>query len=416
MRYKTFKGRMFMYSELFINEIPKTDLHLHLDGSIRLNTLIEIAKSRNIPLPSYDPVGLREKIFKEKYNNLSEYLHGFTYTCEILRDQEALEQCAYELAIDNQKEGVRYIEVRFAPQLFINNKELNMENVFQSINRGLQKATRDFNQRQEVTSQEEPPFNYGLIACAMRKFGSKSYSPYYGHFFDIHQFSTKIEVIKLAALDLAKAVIKIRNEKGIPIVGFDIAGQEDGFPAKHFTEAFNYIHKNYMHKTVHAGEAYGAESIFQAITSLHADRLGHSQFLFDFDRIQDPSIVEIKLYIDRLVNYIAEKRITIEVCLTSNLQTNPSLKHISDHALKNMIIKKIPVTFCTDNRLISNTTIPKEITLALNHFDISAKKLKSYIINGFKKSFYPGSYLEKREYTDHITRYYEKICKKYKIQ
>ena len=157
-----------LYSNDFIREIPKTDLHLHLDGSLRLSSLIEMAKSSKVDLPSYTEEGLRELVFKDTYNNLGEYLHGFMYTCNVLRCVENLERCAYELAIDNQKEGVRYIEVRFAPQLHVDNKELTLEIIMEHVNRGLARARTEFNQQDKIKNGEEPPFEYGIIACAMR--------------------------------------------------------------------------------------------------------------------------------------------------------------------------------------------------------------------------------------------------------
>lgn len=404
-----------MFTDKFLREIPKTDLHLHLDGSLRLSTLIELAKKDKVQLPSYTQSGLKSLVFKDRYANLGEYLHGFMYTCEVLRNLENLERCSYELAVDNQKEGVRYIEVRFAPQLFIDNLDLTMEKIFKAVNDGLNRAEKEFNARKEVVSGKEPPFRYGIIACAMRMFGA-SFSPYYHRFYNVHKYSDEIEVIKLGALELAQAVVKIRDEEGIPIVGFDLAGQEHGYPAEYFKEAYAYVHKNFMRKTVHAGEAYGAESIFQAITDLNADRLGHSFYLFDTDKVSDPEIVDKKKYIDGLSSYIADSRTTIEVCLTSNLQTNPALKSIKNHSFGKMLEKRISTTLCTDNRLVSNTTVTDEIKLAVKNFPISSRKLKHLTVYGFKRSFFPGSYVEKRNYARQMMDYYDVIAKKHKVK
>ncbi len=404
-----------MYTDEFIREIPKTDLHLHLDGSLRLSTLIELAKKENVKLPSYTEAGLRELVFKDTYKDLGEYLHGFMYTCAVLRDPENLERCAYELAVDNQKEGVRYIEPRFAPQLMMDGKDLTMERVFDAINRGMSRAEKEFNGQAEIAKGDEPPFKYGIIACAMRMFGRSNFSPYYTQLFGAHSYSDSMEVIRMGALELAKGVVKVRNEKGIPIVGFDLAGQEAGYPAADFAQSYRYVHKNFMHKTVHAGEAYGAESIFQAITDLNADRLGHCYYLFDVSKVTDPEIKDKKAYIDSLVSIIAEKRITIEVCLTSNLQTNPDLKDIKMHSLARMLEQKMSIALCTDNRLISNTSVSKEFKLALENFTISPKNLKDLVAYSFKRSFYPGSYLEKRAYSKQVMNYYERIAKKHKV-
>lgn len=402
-------------SEEFLRVIPKTDVHVHLDGSLRLSTLIELAKQDGVEMPSYSDEGLKKLVFKDKFKDLSEYLHGFMYTCAVLRNAENLERCSYELAVDNQNEGVRYVEVRLAPQLLIDNKGLTMEKIFSAVNNGFERAAKEFNSKLEVKNGSEPPFKFGIIACAMRMFGKSNFSPYYTSFFNIHEYSSPIEVIKLGALELAKAVVRIRNEKGIPIVGFDLAGQEAGYPAGYFKEAYSYVHKNFMHKTVHAGEAYGAESIFQAITDLHADRLGHCYYLFDTKKIYDSKIKNKKDYVEKIASFIADKRITVEVCITSNLQTNPELKNVKHHSLKKMLEKKISTTFCTDNRLVSNTSVTKELKLALDNFDMKPNDLKHSIVYGFKRSFYPGPYTEKRKYVRHVMDYYELMAKKYGV-
>ncbi len=404
-----------MLRDDFIKDIPKTDLHLHLDGSLRLSSLIEMAKKSKVELPSYDESGLRKLVFKDRYNNLGEYLHGFMYTCNVLRDFENLERSAYELAIDNQNEGVRYIEVRYAPQLLIDGKISTMDMALKAVDDGLKRAAKEFNSRPDIKSGAEPKFHYGIIACAMRMFGP-SFSPYYQTFYDIHKYSNKIDVIKMGALELAKAVVDIRERMGIPIVGLDLAGQEDGYPAEYFQEAYDYVHQNFMHKTVHAGEAYGAESIFQAITDCHADRLGHCYYLFDDKKVTSKEITNKKKYIENLSSFIAERRTTVEVCLTSNLQTNPDLKHIKDHPFKKMLEHKISTTICTDNRLVSNTTVCNELKLAIENFNIMPKDLVNLTLYGFKRSFYPGNYSEKREYVRSVMNYLYKIYNKYNIE
>lgn len=404
------------YSYEFIKEMPKSDLHLHLDGSLRLNTLIELAKSLNVELPSYEEQGLKELVFKDFYSNLGEYLRGFQYTCDVLRDAQAIERASYELAIDNQNEGVYYIEVRFAPQLLIDeSKGLTFEKVLEACTKGLDQAKREFNQKDEVMKGEKPHFNYGIICCAMRMFSKEGFSPYYTSLYNIIPNSKDSQVIKLAAMELARASVKLRDEKGFPIVGIDLAGQEEGYPAHNFKEAYAYVHKNFMHKTVHAGEAYGAESIFQAITECYADRIGHGYSLFMPDLILDPQIKNKQKYIEDLSSYIADRRTVIEVCLTSNMQTNPELKNIKDHKFKDMLENRMATTICTDNRLVSNTTVSDEYKLALDNFEIPLKRLKDIVAYGFKKSFYPGHYVEKRSYAKNVMQYFDKIAKKHGV-
>ncbi len=404
---------MTIYPKEFIHEIPKTDLHLHLDGSLRLSTLIDLANRYGIELPSYTESGLRELIYKDKYQNLGEYLHGFKYTCAVLQHAEALEQVAYELAWDNILEGVCYIEVRFAPQLHIH-KDLNFEQILLSVNQGLKRAQQEYNASQDIINHSKPAFHYGIIVCAMRMF-TAGFSDYFRRLFEVHHYSSPIDIHQFASLELAKATIKLIETHQIPIVGFDLAGQEDGYPAMNHRRAYDYCHQHFVKKTVHAGEAYGPESIFQAITSLHADRLGHGYYLFDTEKIHNPIIINKERYVENLANYIADRRITIEVCLTSNLQTNPSLVDIHEHSLKKMLSEGLSISLCTDNRLVSNTTISREVELAVTNIPINPKKLKNIIIYGFKRNFYWGTYMSKRIYCREIINYYEKIEKKYGI-
>ncbi len=405
---------MIKYSEAFIKEMPKSDLHLHLDGSLRIPTLIEMAKKNNIKMPSYTVEGLRETVFKSSYANLGDYLHGFQYTCAALRDLENIERSAYELAVDNQQENVAYIEVRFAPQLMMDvDHGLTMETVMTAANKGFERAKKEYNNSPEVKSGQRPEFDYGIISCAMRKFGPKGYSPYFTNFYKTMEFSKEMEVIKDAALQMVKAVVKLRDEKDLPIVSIDLAGQEDGYPPGKFRDVYAYAHKNFMHKTVHAGEAYGAESIFQAITECYADRIGHGYYLFDENKISDPSVTDKKKYLADLISFVADKRTTIEVCLTSNLQTNPEITSIKDHNFKHMLANRMSVTICTDNRLVSDTTVSKEFQLAVDNFDIPLKHLKDIVAYGFKKSFYHGSYIDKRNWGKKVMQHFDTIAKKH---
>jgi adenosine deaminase len=194
----------------------------------------------------------------------------------------------------------------------------------------------------------------------MRMFGPDGFSPYYTDLFDVMKFVKPMDVIKLASMELARSAVKLRDLHKLPIVGIDLAGQEEGYPPNRFKEAYEYAHKNFMHKTVHAGEAYGAESIFQAITDCYAHRIGHGYSLFIPELILHPDIKDKQKYIKDLASFIADKRTVIEVCLTSNLQTNPDLKDIKNHKFKDMLENRMATTICTDNRLVSNTTVTDE--------------------------------------------------------
>ncbi len=383
----------------FIERIPKTDLHVHLDGSLRLSTLIDLAKKSKIKLPSYEEAGLKELVFKDKYLDLFDYLKGFAYTCDVLRTEENLERVSYELALDNIEENVRYIEVRFAPQLNMSHELNSLERILLAVNRGLEKASKEHNIKSDdkIKKGDDIPFKYGIIVGAMRCF-NEHFSPYYKDLIACMPNAPQKEVFRIASLELARAVVKIRNEHGVPIVGFDLCGEEAGYAPVVHADAYKYVHKNFMGKTVHAGEAFGPESIFQAITECHANRIGHGTYLFSSSKIQDPDITNPKEFSDSLAEYIAGRRIAIEVCPTSNMQTIPSLKSIKDHPVKEMIKRRISVSICTDNRLMSNTSVTKELKLVIDNIDITNKQLKDIIIAGFKGSFFSGTYGEHRAF------------------
>jgi len=398
----------------FIKKIPKTDLHLHLDGSIRISTLIELAKEQGISLPSYTEEGLKELVFKDKYENLGEYLKGFAYTDAVLQNKSSLEMVAYELAIDNLSEGVRYIEVRFAPQLH-QNKSLKVIDIFMAVNQGLAKAKQEFNSTDKVKSGAEPPFGYGIISCAMRMF-DYGFSEYFDKLLDVHKHSERKWIFSLASQELVKASIEARDQYNIPVVGFDLAGMEKGYPAVDHKQAYSLAHKNFLKKTVHAGEDYGPESIFQAITELHADRIGHGVHLYNSSLIKNKEIKDKQAYVRDLAEYIGDRRITLEICLTSNMQTNPDLVELKNHPFKKMSESKLSVTFCTDNRTVSSTTVTDEIFKAVQTFNINRKDLKDIVIYGFKRSFFYGTYLKKRKYVRSVIDYYDKIERQFKLK
>jgi adenosine deaminase len=394
-----------------IRALPKTDLHVHLDGSLRLGTLIELAKEQKIELPSYDEEGLKDLVFKENYADLPEYLAGFSYTTAVLQDPESLERTSYEMALDCFADGVFYVEVRLAPQRHMGPHQ-SMDEVMRAVSSGFARAKGEINARPEIKAGSMPEFEYGIIACAMRKFEA-SYSRYYRQLFDLHPQLPEKQRFQIAAFDLVRGVIRLRDEEGLPVVGFDLAGEESGYPAADFAEAYDLAHKAFLKKTVHAGEAYGPPSIFQAITECHADRIGHGTNLFREDMVDLPTDGERKRYVRALWQYIADRRITVEVCLTSNMQTMPNLKSMGEHPFRRMIEARISTTFGTDNRLISRTTSSNEIGLAIKHFGLSERRLRNIIIYGFKRSFFAGDYLQKRAYVRRIIDYYDEVCSHY---
>ena len=397
----------------FLKRIPKADLHVHLDGSLRLSTLIELAKKEGVELPDYTEKGLRQKVFKDKYNSLVEYLKGFSYTGAVMQNAENIERIAYELGQDAIAEGVRYLEVRFAPQLHANEKLTAQESV-RAVVRGLERAKREHNSSAAVKKEDDLEFHFGVIACAMRNF-NQFMSPYYSMLIKALSQSNKSEIFGIASLELAKMVVKLAKEEHLPVVGFDLAGEEAGYPAADQLDAYRYVHKHFIRKTVHSGEAYGPESIFQAITDCYANRLGHGTHLFAADMIKDKKVKNKEEYVNSLADYIASERIGIEVCLTSNLQTLPEIKSVKDHPIKEMIKRGLPVSINTDNRLVSNTTVTKEMELLVRHVTLSPKDLKNIVIAGFKSGFFPGSYVEKRRFVRKVIDRYNMLAKEYGI-
>jgi adenosine deaminase len=391
----------------FIERIPKTDIHLHLDGSLRLPTLIELAKTGKVELPSYEEAGLKETVFKPQYTGLPEYLEGFRYTCAVLQTADNLERAAYELALDNLAEGVRYIEVRFAPQLHISD-HLDAKAVMRAVCNGLERAKNEHNGLAEVENGNDLSFDFGVIACALRSF-NEHFGGYYAGLLAVLPRAPRKEVFSVASLEMVREAVELRDQEGLPIVGFDLAGEEAGYPASSHIKAFSYAHQHFMKKTVHAGEAYGPESIFQAITACHANRIGHGTFLFEESMLQDESIANRNRYVKQLAEYVASQRITLEVCLTSNLQTTPSITSIESHPLARMLEHDLSISICTDNRLVSDTTVTDELLLASDNLNMTRSQFRNVIIAGFKGSFFPGSYNVKRAYVRRMIDLYDKI-------
>ncbi len=389
----------------FIRAIPKSDLHVHLDGSLRLETLIELARACRVELPSETPEGLRETVFKDRYTGLDEYLRGFAFTCAVMRDTESIERIACELAEDNIAEGVRYVEVRFAPQLHVRD-ELEMKNVLSAVARGLERGGAVHNRSPAVVAETDIPFEFGIIACALRAI-TPGMSPYYKSLFQLFNAAPTRELCAMASLEMARQAVALRDRYGIPIVGFDLAGEEAGYPAAYHTQAYQFAHRHFMRKTVHAGEAYGPESIFQAITDCHANRIGHGTFIFAAECILDPSIIGKQAFVDSLVDYIASRRITVEVCVTSNLQTIPAFGSVAEHPLRKMISHDLSVSVCTDNRLVSRTSVSQELERIVEAIPLSKMQFRNLITAGFKGSFFPGGYSRKRNYVRQMMQRYD---------
>jgi adenosine deaminase len=390
-----------------IRRLPKTDLHVHLDGSLRIETLLDLARERGVELPADSEEGLRDLVFRDRYLHLGEYLEGFRYTVAVLSDADALERVAYELCEDNFAEGVRYLEVRFAPQLHVH-AGFEVPDIVRAVDRGLRRAIETLNRTPAILADEEPRFRAGIILSALRFF-TPEFSEGYRRYFDALAGAPDEEVYAAASLSLARAAVRLRRE-GALVVGFDLAGREHGYPAAAHRDAYQVAHEGFLGKTVHAGEDYGPESIFQAITDCHADRIGHGTWLFDPTRVRAEDVGDPDRYVDELAQVIADKRITIEVCLTSNQQTVPELADdLKLHPFGQMRAERLSTTFCTDNRLVSNTTVTNEIVRAVDAFDLSAREVRDCLIYGFKRGFFPGSYLDKRAYVRRVIDHADRV-------
>ena len=408
--------------EEFLQRCPKTDLHVHLDGSLRLETLIELAQADGVELPSYTEAGLREKVFREHYADLPEYLQGFIYTVGVMQKAENIERIAYEFGEDNYNEGVRYFEVRFAPQLFANVEtgpnRLSIRDTILAVNKGLSRAKDKFNQELKDNgdmdgedSSVPPPYDYGIIVCAMRSFPP---TPYYNAFLALHEGMDTQRCYGLASEVLASTAVQVRDE-GVPVVAIDVAGEEKGFPNKAHRKAFDIAHENFLYKTVHAGEGFGPESIGQAINELHADRIGHGFHLFSANLIEgNQDERERAEYVRKLVKVVCDRRMAVEVCLTSNLGTG-IVSRLEDHAMVKMLRHGVGVTINTDNRLVSDTKVSAELMKAVEAFHLSPKQLREIVINGFKRSFFSGPYSKKRKFIRAAMDYYDRLAREYNL-
>ena len=321
-------------SEELLRALPKTDLHCHLDGSLRLRTILELAERQKVRLPADTEDGLAKAIHMGQVcKSLEDYLTAFDVTLSVLQTEEALYRAAYELAIDCAAENVRYLEVRYAPVLH-QRKGLKLTTIVASVLEGLRSAKR------------ETGIRYGVIVCGIRHINPQT------------------------SVRLAELCVAYKNRG---VIGFDLAGAEVNFPAKAHKEAFQLILKNNVNCTAHAGEAYGPESIAQALHFLGAHRIGHGT------RLREDG---------DLLNYVNDHRIPIEVCLSSNVQTGAA-PDIASHPLKFYLEYGLRVTINTDNRLITDTTVTRELWHAHHELGLSLEDLATIIVSGFKSAFLP---------------------------
>lgn len=316
-----------------LRRIPKTELHCHLDGSVRPSTLLELGREYKIRMPATSADELRDFMIVKDARSLEDYLERFEITIAVMQTAEAIERISYELAEDAAKDGVKYIEVRNAP--ILNSRgNLEMGDALEAQIKGLERAQRD----------------HGIIArsivCSLRQLPPE----------------TSVELAQLAVA---------YRQRGV--VAFDLAGKEAGFPASAHGDAFAYARKHNLAVTVHAGEGDGARSVRDAVHKCGANRLGHATRL-----IEDPELTQ----------YVNDRRIGLEICLTSNVQTHAARSYEA-HPLRQYFDRGMNATLSTDNRLMSGTTLTDEYVYAAKHLDFTFDELCTLALNGFESAFLP---------------------------
>ncbi len=321
-------------SDSLLKKLPKVELHCHLDGCLRIETILDLGQRYNVSLPASNPEDLIKLLcIGKKRGTLEEYIARFDITLSVMQTPEALTRIAFELIEDVAAENVRYIEVRYAPILHTR-MGMTLEEAVEAVRDGLIKGEKAFGVKS------------GIIICGIRHISPE------------------------ASLKLADLCVRYKN-KGV--VGFDLAGSEENFPAKDHREAFYMILNHNINATIHAGEAFGPSSIHQAIHYCGAHRIGHGT------RLKEDK---------DLMHYVNDHRITMEVCLTSNWHTY-SVRSLKQHPFRFYYDQGIRVTLNTDNRLMSDTTLTKEFGLARDLFDFTLHDFREVTIIAMKAAFLP---------------------------
>ena len=318
-----------------LRQLPKAELHCHLDGSLRPGTLLELAREYGVALPAATTDALREHMVVRDAHNLEEYLRRFDVTLAVMQRADAIERIAYELAADAHADGVWYLEARFAPVLNIR-QGLKTDEVVHAAARGLARAERELGIIARV------------IVTALRQESAEQ------------------------SLEMAHLAVSFRHEG---VVGFDLAGPEFGYDAARHRAAFEYTRGHDMACTCHAGEGDGSQSIREAVHTCGVHRIGHGTRLFE-----DLSLLE----------YMNDRRIPIEICITSNVQTRVATSYAA-HPLRQYFNAGLNVVLNTDNRLMSGITLTDEYVTASTHLGFGMKELARIALNGFESAFLPWS-------------------------
>ncbi len=341
-----------------VRRTPKVLLHEHLDGGLRPQTVLELARAADYQeLPESDPELLRAWFFEgANRKTLPLYLEGFKHTIAVMQTREALERVAFEFMEDMAQDGVVYAEVRFAPH-FHTQRGLGLDGVMLAVLRGLR------------AGQEKFGIGFGLIVCAMRN------EPEHLSF------------------QLAELAVTFRAQG---CVGFDLAGEEAGHPAKDHQRAFDFVKRQNFSITIHAGESFGPESIWQALQYCGAHRIGHGTRLMEDIVVYDRKVIKM----GALAQYVLDHRIPIEVCLSSNVHTGAT-PSMAEHPFRFYFDRGFRVTLNTDNRLMSRTSMTDECAIAVQQFGCSLADLEKISINGMKSAF--------RHYEERVRIIFERI-------
>ncbi|WP_335939288.1 adenosine deaminase [Streptomyces sp. PTD5-9] len=332
-----------------IRRAPKVLLHDHLDGGLRPGTIVDLALANGYDgLPETEPDKLGVW-FREAADSgsLERYLETFAHTCAVMQTREALVRVAAECAEDLAADGVVYAEVRYAPEQHLE-AGLTLEEVVEAVNEGFRegerRARRDGNR-----------IRVGALLTAMR------------------HAARSLEIAELA---------NTYRDQGV--VGFDIAGAEAGFPPTRHLDAFEYLKRENNHFTIHAGEAFGLPSIWQAIQWCGADRLGHGVRIIDDIEVAEDGSVRL----GRLASYVRDRRIPLEMCPTSNLQTGAAASY-AEHPIGLLRKLHFRTTVNTDNRLMSGTSMSHEFEKLSETFGYTLDDMQWFTVNAMKSAFIP---------------------------
>lgn len=316
-----------------VRALPKAELHCHLDGSLRAETMLELAALVGVSLPHDEPAVLREYMVVRDAANLEDYLARFDATLALMQRADALERIAYELVEDAARDGVRYLEIRFSPRLNIRGG-LSHDDVLEAVTAG---ARRGETEHGTITR---------IIVCSLRHWPP------------------------ILSMELARLAVRWRDRG---VVAFDLAGSERGNPARAHADAFTFARAHELAVTVHAGEGDGADSIRQAVHECGAHRLGHATRLRE-----DASLTQ----------YVNDRRLALEMCLTSNVQTR-AVTGYAEHPLREYFDRGMNVSLNTDNRLMSGVTLTDEYLFAAEHLRFGFDELCELALNGLAAAFLP---------------------------